>query len=291
MLHACAANHRQPGMYELAQLLIQKKSDLNAGDSEGDTPLAHARLLACVEHYFRCRNNGKRVLVKGYFHAPDLYKLYSGHGGNVAGPFYSRWNGHGPAALYQHFGPIFALGARLEEEELPRRRYRGHPRATPEVPAGGKGAPSAQSASAQAVRRVGVRAIPLGRRARRGARCDTSGKWEEGIVFYGLGISRKSPVFPRWPSELMLNLMDGPVCGVGKMTEYLCSSQAARGQKLQKHCPLRAVEGRCLLYPPNVDEPRASMALLSNLSLSLLRDKPAKGKADGAPEKVLSYLS
>ena len=36
-----------------------------AGDSEGDTPLAHARLLACVEHYFRCRNNGKRVLVKG----------------------------------------------------------------------------------------------------------------------------------------------------------------------------------------------------------------------------------
>jgi len=96
MLHACAANHRQPGMYELAQLLIQKKSDLNAGDSEGDTPLAHAR----------------------YFHAPDLYKLYSGHGGNVAGPFYSRWNGHGPAALYQHFGPIFALGARLEEEEL-----------------------------------------------------------------------------------------------------------------------------------------------------------------------------
>lgn len=96
MLHACAANHRQPGMYELAQLLIHKKSDLNAGDSEGDTPLAHAR----------------------YFHAPDLYKLYSGHGGNVAGPFYSRWNGHGPAALYQHLGPIFALGGRVEEEEL-----------------------------------------------------------------------------------------------------------------------------------------------------------------------------
>ena len=38
-----------------------------SGDSEGDTPLAHAR----------------------YFNAPDLYKLYDGSGATLAGPFYA----------------------------------------------------------------------------------------------------------------------------------------------------------------------------------------------------------
>lgn len=74
LLHACAANHKQPGMYEVAQLLIHKKANLDAGDSEGDTPLAHAR----------------------YFNAPDLYKLYDGSGATLAGPFYAaaRWEHH-----------------------------------------------------------------------------------------------------------------------------------------------------------------------------------------------------
>lgn len=31
LLHACAAQHRVPGMFELAQLLIQKKANLDAG--------------------------------------------------------------------------------------------------------------------------------------------------------------------------------------------------------------------------------------------------------------------
>eukprot|EP00435_Cladocopium_sp_Y103_P008319 s502_g2.t1 len=86
LLHACAANHKLPGMYELAQLLIHKKANLDAGDSEGDTPLAHAR----------------------YFNAPDLYKLYSGSGATLAGPFYAaaRWEQHGNQALRHYFGRL-----------------------------------------------------------------------------------------------------------------------------------------------------------------------------------------
>ena len=41
---------------------------VSQGDSEGDTPLAHAR----------------------YFNAPELFKLYSGSGASIAGPFYAR---------------------------------------------------------------------------------------------------------------------------------------------------------------------------------------------------------
>ncbi|CAK9014141.1 Gamma-aminobutyric acid receptor subunit theta [Durusdinium trenchii] len=77
LLHACAANHKVPGIYEIAQLLIHKKANLDAGDSEGDTPLAHAR----------------------YFNAPELFKLYSGSGASIAGPFYARWENHGVQAL------------------------------------------------------------------------------------------------------------------------------------------------------------------------------------------------
>lgn len=94
LLHACAANHKQPGMYEVAQLLIHKKANLDAGDSEGDTPLAHAR----------------------YFNAPDLYKLYSGSGATLAGPFYAaaRWEHRGNAALLRH---MMLLRNHLGEEE------------------------------------------------------------------------------------------------------------------------------------------------------------------------------
>ncbi|CAJ1348673.1 unnamed protein product, partial [Effrenium voratum] len=72
LLHACAANFRRPGFYEVAQLLIHRGANLDAGDSEGDTPLAHAR-------YFDCQ---------------ELFQLYSGNGATVAGPFYSRWEQH-----------------------------------------------------------------------------------------------------------------------------------------------------------------------------------------------------
>lgn len=68
-LHACAAMHRLPGAYEVAQLLIQKKANLQAGDSEGDTPLAHAR----------------------YFSATELFGLLEGAGAEVRGPFYERF--------------------------------------------------------------------------------------------------------------------------------------------------------------------------------------------------------
>lgn len=55
-----------------------------AGDSEGDTPLAHAR----------------------YFNAPDLYKLYSGNGATIAGPFYAR-------LLGAYWGPFRTCAAHV----------------------------------------------------------------------------------------------------------------------------------------------------------------------------------
>eukprot|EP00930_Biecheleria_cincta_P061522 TRINITY_DN4709_c0_g1_i1.p1 TRINITY_DN4709_c0_g1~~TRINITY_DN4709_c0_g1_i1.p1 ORF type:complete len:369 (-),score=74.36 TRINITY_DN4709_c0_g1_i1:139-1245(-) len=71
-LHACAALFRLPGSYETAQLLIAKGADLDAPDEEGDSPLAHAR----------------------YFGAHELYRLYSGHGASLTGPFYARFGAH-----------------------------------------------------------------------------------------------------------------------------------------------------------------------------------------------------
>mmetsp|Transcript_27297 Transcript_27297/g.49416 ORF Transcript_27297/g.49416 Transcript_27297/m.49416 type:complete len:319 (+) Transcript_27297:84-1040(+) len=65
-LHACCAMHRQPGAYALAELLVGMKADLSIGDSEGDTPLAHAR----------------------YFKANELFELLEGHGATIEGPFY-----------------------------------------------------------------------------------------------------------------------------------------------------------------------------------------------------------
>merc|ERR1712070_145328 len=68
-LHACAAMHGVPGAYETALLFISRGADLNAGDAEGDTPLAHAR-------YFRASS--------------ELFRLYEGRGAKVSGPFYGR---------------------------------------------------------------------------------------------------------------------------------------------------------------------------------------------------------
>jgi hypothetical protein len=69
-LHACAAMHCRgmmlPGAYEIAQVLITLGADLNAGDAEGDTPLAHAR----------------------FFIAEELHELYRSRGAVLAGPFY-----------------------------------------------------------------------------------------------------------------------------------------------------------------------------------------------------------
>lgn len=67
-LHACAAMHEVPGAFETAQILIALKADLNAGDAEGDSPLAHAR----------------------FFEAHDVYALYEGQGALVQGPFFRR---------------------------------------------------------------------------------------------------------------------------------------------------------------------------------------------------------
>lgn len=68
-LHALAAMHALPGAYETAQLLIKLRADLNAADTEGDTPLAHAR----------------------YFRAQALHELYSGKGAKLSGPYYRRF--------------------------------------------------------------------------------------------------------------------------------------------------------------------------------------------------------
>lgn len=68
-LHACCAMHREPGSYEVAQLLIKMKADTSQGDSEGDTPLAHAQ----------------------YFGAKDIFELLESNGAVVAGPYYSMF--------------------------------------------------------------------------------------------------------------------------------------------------------------------------------------------------------
>jgi len=69
-LHACCAMHRLPGSTELAQLLMHKRANLDAGDSEGDTPLAHAR----------------------YFGAQELYQVLQSRGAEMGGPFYRYRN-------------------------------------------------------------------------------------------------------------------------------------------------------------------------------------------------------
>lgn len=68
-LHACCALHGVPGSYEVAQLLIKMKADTSQGDSEGDTPLAHAK----------------------YFGAKDIFKLLESNGAVVAGPYFSMF--------------------------------------------------------------------------------------------------------------------------------------------------------------------------------------------------------
>jgi ankyrin repeat protein len=65
-LHACCAMHRQPGAYEVAQLIIKMKADMSKGDAEGDTPLAHAK----------------------YFGASQIFQLLESNGAVVAGPYY-----------------------------------------------------------------------------------------------------------------------------------------------------------------------------------------------------------
>lgn len=65
-------------------LMTDSPLQKTAGDSEGDTPLAHAR----------------------YFNAPDLYKLYSGNGATIAGPFYAR-------LLGAYWGPFRTCAAHV----------------------------------------------------------------------------------------------------------------------------------------------------------------------------------
>lgn len=92
-LHACCAQHRHAGAYEVAQLLIGKKADLTLGDAEGDNAVAHAR----------------------YFDAKDILALLEGHGGQVAGPYFRMFgggDGRGMAA-----GWLPAAGSASEESD------------------------------------------------------------------------------------------------------------------------------------------------------------------------------
>ncbi|CAJ1378526.1 unnamed protein product, partial [Effrenium voratum] len=65
-LHACCAQHGQPGAAAVVALLLRMRADINAGDSEGDSPLAHAR----------------------YFGAKEIEQLLRQHGGQLKGPYY-----------------------------------------------------------------------------------------------------------------------------------------------------------------------------------------------------------
>mmetsp|Transcript_52888 Transcript_52888/g.113366 ORF Transcript_52888/g.113366 Transcript_52888/m.113366 type:complete len:370 (-) Transcript_52888:272-1381(-) len=68
-LHACVALHKMPGAYEVAQLLVKLGADMNAGDAEGDSPLAHTR----------------------YFGAHEMHDLYLSKGAKLVGPYYDRF--------------------------------------------------------------------------------------------------------------------------------------------------------------------------------------------------------
>lgn len=66
-LHACCAQHKRPGTAALAELLLHLGADHSIADSEGDTPMAHAR----------------------YFGADNVRDVLKAHGAKVAGPYYS----------------------------------------------------------------------------------------------------------------------------------------------------------------------------------------------------------
>eukprot|EP00931_Biecheleriopsis_adriatica_P051273 TRINITY_DN29719_c0_g1_i1.p1 TRINITY_DN29719_c0_g1~~TRINITY_DN29719_c0_g1_i1.p1 ORF type:complete len:339 (-),score=61.87 TRINITY_DN29719_c0_g1_i1:67-1029(-) len=65
-LHALCAQHELPGASAVVELLCRLKADINAGDREGDSPLAHAR----------------------YFNAKDIHSVLQAHGAQVKGPYY-----------------------------------------------------------------------------------------------------------------------------------------------------------------------------------------------------------
>jgi len=62
-LHACVAMHTLPGAYETAQLLIKLGADLNAGDAQGDSPLAHTRYFRANEMYELYLHEGAKLVV------------------------------------------------------------------------------------------------------------------------------------------------------------------------------------------------------------------------------------
>jgi len=65
-LHAMCAQHMQLGASAVVQLLCRLRADVNAGDSEGDSPLAHAR----------------------YFGAKEIEEVLRQYGGKLRGPYY-----------------------------------------------------------------------------------------------------------------------------------------------------------------------------------------------------------
>jgi hypothetical protein len=71
-LHACCANCRDPGSTEIAQLLINKRADLQAGDAEGDTPLAHAKYFGAQELFDILKNNGAQI-GGPYYRSTDAF--------------------------------------------------------------------------------------------------------------------------------------------------------------------------------------------------------------------------
>lgn len=65
-LHALCAQHLQPGAASVVRLLCRMRADVNAGDSEGDSPLAHAR----------------------YFGTKEIEQVLRQYGGKLRGPYY-----------------------------------------------------------------------------------------------------------------------------------------------------------------------------------------------------------
>lgn len=70
-LHACCAMNKKRGALEVAQVLLRCGADHTIGDSEGDTPLAHAK----------------------YFGARPMFEMLKDYGARVAGPYFAHRNG------------------------------------------------------------------------------------------------------------------------------------------------------------------------------------------------------
>lgn len=70
LLHACCAQHRQQCALPMVELLCRLGANINAGDSEGDSPLVHARYFGATEIYAALERHGAK------FQGLTAYSIY-----------------------------------------------------------------------------------------------------------------------------------------------------------------------------------------------------------------------